>query len=58
MKGSFPQYETSYFHTDGADYTLADGTEGSLRGYDNVVLLWVPEQTMHLRLHYRFKGTI
>ena len=38
MKGGFPQYETSYFHTDCADYTLADGTEGSLRGYDNVVL--------------------
>ena len=38
MKGGFPQYEISYFHTDGADYTLADGTEGSLRGYDNVVL--------------------
>ena len=25
-------------HPDGVDYTLADGTAGSLRGYDNVVL--------------------
>ncbi len=26
------------FYPDGVDYTLADGTTGSLRGYDNVVL--------------------
>ena len=26
------------FYEDGVDYTLADGTEGSLRGYDSIVL--------------------
>ena len=26
------------FYPDGVDYVLADGTEGSLRGYDSVVL--------------------
>lgn len=33
-----PGAKVGHFYTDGADYTLADGTEGSLRGYDNVVL--------------------
>ncbi|WP_125114450.1 oxidoreductase [Agathobaculum sp. Marseille-P7918] len=27
-----------HFYPDGVDYTLADGTVGSMRGYDNVVL--------------------
>lgn len=26
------------FYTDGVDYTMADGTAGSLRGFDSVVL--------------------
>ena len=33
-----PGAKVGHFYTDGVDYTLADGTEGSLRGYDNVVL--------------------
>lgn len=33
-----PGAKVGHFYTDGVDYTLADGTEGSLRGFDNVVL--------------------
>lgn len=33
-----PGAKVGQFYTDGVDYTLADGTEGSLRGYDSVVL--------------------
>ena len=33
-----PGAKVGQFYTDGVDYTLADGTTGSLRGYDNVVL--------------------
>ena len=33
-----PSAKVSQFYPDGVDYTLADGTAGSLRGYDNVVL--------------------
>lgn len=33
-----PGAKVSQFYTDGVDYTLADGTVGSLRGYDNIVL--------------------
>ena len=30
--------KVTHFYTDGVDYTLADGTADSLRGYDNIVL--------------------
>lgn len=30
--------KVGHFYPDGVDYTLADGTVGSMRGYDNVVL--------------------
>ncbi len=33
-----PGAKVGQFYTDGVDYTLADGTAGSLRGYDSVVL--------------------
>ena len=33
-----PGARVGQFYTDGVDYTLADGTAGSLRGYDNIVL--------------------
>ena len=33
-----PGAKVGQFYTDGVDYTLADGTAGSLRGYDNIVL--------------------
>ena len=33
-----PGAKVSTFYTDGVDYSLADGTEGSLRGYDNIIL--------------------
>ena len=33
-----PGAKVGQFYTDGVDYTLADGTTGSLRGYDNIVL--------------------
>lgn len=33
-----PGAKVGQFYPDGVDYTLADGTTGSLRGYDNVVL--------------------
>ena len=33
-----PGAKVSNFYADGVDYTLADGTKGSLRGYDNIVL--------------------
>jgi 2,4-dienoyl-CoA reductase-like NADH-dependent reductase (Old Yellow Enzyme family)/thioredoxin reductase len=33
-----PGAKVSRFYADGVDYTLADGTAGSLRGYDNIVL--------------------
>lgn len=33
-----PGAKVGHFYADGVDYTLADGTEGSLRGFDNVVL--------------------
>ena len=33
-----PGAKVGHFYTDGVDYALADGTEGSLRGFDNVVL--------------------
>jgi NADPH-dependent 2,4-dienoyl-CoA reductase/sulfur reductase-like enzyme len=33
-----PGAKVGQFYTDGVDYTLADGTSGSLRGYDNIVL--------------------
>ena len=33
-----PGAKVGHFYPDGVDYTLADGSTGSLRGYDNVVL--------------------
>ena len=33
-----PSAKVGQFYTDGVDYTLADGTTGSMRGYDNVIL--------------------
>ncbi|MDY4953048.1 MAG: FAD-dependent oxidoreductase [Candidatus Onthomonas sp.] len=33
-----PSAKVSRFYADGVDYTLADGTAGSLRGYDTIVL--------------------
>lgn len=33
-----PGAKVTQFYTDGVDYALADGTAGSLRGYDNIVL--------------------
>lgn len=33
-----PGAKVGQLYTDGVDYTLADGTVGSLRGYDNIVL--------------------
>ena len=33
-----PNAKVGRFYPDGVDYTLADGTAGSLRGYDSVVL--------------------
>ena len=33
-----PGAKVGRFYPDGVDYTLADGTAGSLRGYDNIVL--------------------
>lgn len=33
-----PGAKVGQFYTDGVDYTLANGTTGSLRGYDNIVL--------------------
>ena len=33
-----PSAKVGQFYPDGVDYTLADGTAGSLRGYDSVVL--------------------
>ena len=33
-----PGAKVSRFYADGVDYTLADGTAGSLRGYDSIVL--------------------
>lgn len=33
-----PSAKVSQFYPDGVDYTLPDGTAGSLRGYDNVIL--------------------
>ena len=33
-----PGAKVGHFYTNGVDYTLADGTEGSLRGFNNVVL--------------------
>ena len=33
-----PGAKVCKFYPDGVDYTLADGTAGSMRGYDNVVL--------------------
>ena len=33
-----PGAKVGHFYNDGVDYTLADGTEGSMRGFDNVVL--------------------
>ena len=33
-----PSAKVGRFYPDGVDYTLADGTAGSLRGYDSVVL--------------------
>lgn len=33
-----PGAKVGHFYTDGVDYALADDTEGSLRGFDNVVL--------------------
>lgn len=36
--GLYPGAKVGQFHTDGVDYTLADGTPGSLRGFDSIVL--------------------
>lgn len=33
-----PSAKVQQFYTDGVDYTLEDGSTGSLRGYDNVIL--------------------
>ena len=33
-----PGAKVTQFYADGVDYALADGTTGSLRGYDNIVL--------------------
>lgn len=33
-----PGAKVGHFYPDGVDYTLADGTAGSMRGYDNIVL--------------------
>ena len=33
-----PGTKVTQFYTDGVDYALADGSTGSLRGYDNIVL--------------------
>ena len=33
-----PGAKVGQFYPDGVDYVLADGTSGSLRGYDSVVL--------------------
>ena len=33
-----PGAKVAQFYTDGVDYALADGSTGSLRGYDNIVL--------------------
>ena len=33
-----PGAKVTQFYADGVDYALADGTAGSLRGYDNIVL--------------------
>ena len=33
-----PSAKVTRFYPDGVDYVLADGTAGSLRGYDNIVL--------------------
>lgn len=33
-----PSAKVEQFYVDGVDYTRSDGTAGSLRGYDNVVL--------------------
>ena len=33
-----PSAKVTQFYADGVDYALADGTTGSLRGYDNIVL--------------------
>ena len=36
--GLYPGAKVGQFYTDGVDYTLADGTPGSLRGFDSIVL--------------------
>lgn len=36
--GLYPGAKVSEFYTDGGDYTLADGTPGTLRGFDSIVL--------------------
>lgn len=36
--GLYPGAKVGQFFTDGVDYTLADGTPGSLRGFDSIVL--------------------
>ncbi len=33
-----PGAKVGQFYTDGVDYTMADGTAGALRGFDNVIL--------------------
>ena len=33
-----PGAKVTQFYADGVDYALTDGTTGSLRGYDNIVL--------------------
>lgn len=46
-----PGAKVGQFYTDGVDYTLADRTVGSLRGYDNIVL------TMGSRANAALKDT-
>ena len=36
--GLYPGAKVGEFFTDGVDYTLADGTPGTLRGFDSIVL--------------------
>ena len=36
--GLYPGAKVGQFYTDGVDYTLADGTPGSLRDFDSIVL--------------------
>ena len=36
--GLYPGAKVGQFYTDGVDYTLADGTPDSLRGFDSIVL--------------------